>query len=209
VLCSELQEGRKLNEAKVKDLTGGDTLVARPLYREFFEFKPTHKLWISGNHKPVITGVDEGIWRRIKLIPFSITIPENERRPMAELLREFEGELPGILNWAVEGNRQYKLLGLSAPEVVLKASIDYRDEMDILNTFLTECCVQNSTSHVTNKELYKVYQRWCEDNTERPLPSRQFPNRVKERGYKLEAGSGNTRVWRGLGLLHTLEGELT
>lgn len=195
VIASEVAEGRKLNESKVKDLTGGDTITARQLYREYFEFKPSHKVWLVGNHKPVIMGSDDGIWRRIKLIPFTETIPESDRRPMSELLEEFISELPGIFNWALEGYRLYKEKGLTEPEEVVKASDEYRNEMDVLNTFLEECCVKKSSSTLTNKEFYGAYTRWCEESSERPLTNRQFVTRLKEREFELKPGRGNVRIW--------------
>jgi putative DNA primase/helicase len=194
------QEGRRLNEAKIKDLTGGDMLVARHLYQEYFEFVPTHKLWLVGNHKPIIKGTDEGIWRRIMLIPFSVVIPESARRPMIEMLKEFKSELPGILNWTIEGYREYKRIGLQPPHEVTEASNDYRCEMDVLNTFLVECCAHASSASVANKALYTAYVEWCEENQEHPLANRQLVARLKERGLDGKRGSANVLTWRGIGL---------
>lgn len=93
--------GRRLAEGLVKQLTGGDTVSARKLYSEFFQFRPEFKLWLAANHKPVIRGTDQAIWRRIRLIPFTVTIPEQEQDP--DLVRKLTAELPGILRWAVDG----------------------------------------------------------------------------------------------------------
>ncbi|MCX6145708.1 MAG: phage/plasmid primase, P4 family, partial [Candidatus Kapabacteria bacterium] len=121
VIASELPEKGYLNESKVKDLTGGDTITARFLYQNEFSFKPTHTLWIFGNHKPKITGTDNGIWRRICLIPFTVTISEEKRIPQAELMANFEHEKSGILNWMIKGWQDYQQNGLNPPEVVLNA----------------------------------------------------------------------------------------
>ena len=201
VVCSEVQEGRRLNEAKLKDLTGGDTVVARYLYHESFEFKPIHKLWMYGNHKPVIHGTDEGIWRRIKVIPFTVTIPEGERLPMRILLEQLKAELAGILNWALDGLREYEEIGLSPPEEVTQATGVYREEMDVLSEFFREKCVLQTSASVRLKDLYAAYSEWCASNGETPLRSRQFNDRIRKDGFTTSTGHGNYRVWQGIGLV--------
>ena len=99
-LMNETSQGSRFDEAKLKDLTGGDTLTARFLHQEFFDFRPTHRIVIRGNHKPAINGTDEGIWRRLRLVPFTVSIPPDEQD--RDLLRKLEAELPGILNWALQ-----------------------------------------------------------------------------------------------------------
>ncbi len=200
VVASEIQQGRRMNEAKVKDLTGGDTIVARYMYGDYFEFTPTHKLWMYGNHKPVINGTDEGIWRRIVLIPFNVTIPESERVPMGEFLDKFRGELSGILNWALEGFREYKRAGLQKPAEVSRATENYRNEMDVLGEFMEEKCIVDHTKSVKAKEVFNSYQCWCNDNGETPVKRREFDNSLKERGMHSERGTGNNVEWRGIGL---------
>ena len=98
MVSDEVPEGRKLNESLVKNLTGGDQIHARNPYEKPFSFAPTHTLWIYGNHKPVITGMDHGIWRRIYLVPFTVTISEEKKRPQEELWEEFRGEISDVLN---------------------------------------------------------------------------------------------------------------
>ena len=117
-LCtvSEINNGQRLNEALIKDLTGGDTLSARFLHQEFFNFKPAFKLWLYGNHKPEVKGTDEGIWRRMRLIPFTVTITEEEKD--TELPEKLRGELSGILAWAVRGCMEWQRVGLAEPEAV-------------------------------------------------------------------------------------------
>jgi putative DNA primase/helicase len=201
VVASEIQEGRWLNEAKLKDLTGGDTITARYLHQEFFQFSPTHKLWIFGNHKPNIRGTDDGIWRRIMLIPFAVTISENERIPMSELIATMRGELPGILNWALDGYRDYLKRGLSPPELVRAATDTYREEMDLIGEFIEERCLVTDGAAVLVKDMYAAYGKWCIDRNEYPLKLRQFNERIREHGYTSKPGRSNYLRWDRLGLL--------
>jgi len=134
VPSSETEEGRWLAETKVKDLTGGDTLTARFLFGEYFDFKLQAKFWICGNHKPVIRGTDEAIWRRIRLIPFTVFIPPEKRDP--KLGEELLKELPGILNLAIEGCLAWQRERLNAPAAVLAATEEYRETEDQLGAFL-------------------------------------------------------------------------
>ena len=118
VVSDEVPEGRKLNESLIKNLTGGDQIHARNPYEKPFSFDPTHTLWMFGNHKPVISGMDHGIWRRIYLVPFTVTISEEQKRPQEEMMGEFIGEISGILNWALEGWKDYRENGLHVPAEV-------------------------------------------------------------------------------------------
>ncbi len=124
-----MEEGAKLNETRVKELTGSDTISARFLHQEFFEFVPAFKLWIAGNHKPVIRGTDLGIWRRIRLVPFTVTIPADEIDPY--LPNKLRAELPGILAWAVQGCLLWQKGGLRPPAKVEQATAAYRSESDL------------------------------------------------------------------------------
>lgn len=153
VVAAEVSEGGRIDEAKVKDLTGGDTLIARFMRAEFFEFRPVFKLWLYGNHKPQIRGTDNGIWRRIRLIPFTATIPEAERDPaLAEKLRV---ELAGILAWAVRGCLAWQAEGLTAPVAVKAATDTYRAEMDAIGAFLLDSCTIAPRLSASAGDLYK------------------------------------------------------
>lgn len=194
----ETDEGRRMNETLVKWLTGGDKLKARFMRQDFFEFEPTFKLWIATNHKPMIRGTDDGIWRRLRLIPFAVTIPEHERDP--KLIEKLKAELPGILRWAVEGCILWQQEGLGMPDEVRAATQAYRQEMDVLAQFLAECCVLEPNAKVFAKHLYPAYVKWCEENGERPLTQTAFGTRMAERGFeKVRWGPG--WVYRGVGLL--------
>ncbi len=200
VITSELEENRRLAEARVKSLTGGDPIEARKLYGDWFTFQPTHKLWMFGNHKPIIVGSDEGIWRRVKVIPFTVTIPEENRRPMRELLDEFREELAGILNWALEGYRRYREAGFNIPAVMKTAGNEYRNEMDILGQFILECAVVNKGIDSNGKEVWQAYRGWCEERGEHALAGTRFYQKLRERGFEVRPGHANKTVIYGLGL---------
>ena len=147
--------GRALGEVVIKQLTGSDTVTARKLYTEYFEFRPTFKLVLAANHKPVIRGTDHAIWRRICLVPFKVTIPAAEQDP--QLAQKLRTELPGILAWAVRGALEWQRQGLNAPAAVLAATETYRGEMDTLGDFLEERCVVETEASVSAKAIYTAY----------------------------------------------------
>lgn len=181
VTAAEVGEGRRLAEGLVKQLTGGDTITARFLYRDFFDFRPVFKLFLASNHKPRIRGTDHAIWRRIKLIPFTVTIPEGEQdKHLAEKLR---GELPGILNWALLGCLAWRHSGLGEPEEVRSATAAYRAEMDVLAAFLADCCELGEDKQARAAALYLVYKDWCDDNGEKALSGTTFGRQLRERGF--------------------------
>lgn len=198
VATIETEEGKRLAENLVKQLTGGDTVSARFLRQEYFEFKPECKLWMASNHKPIIRGSDYGIWRRIHLIPFTVTIPpENRDRRLPDKLR---AELPGILRWAVDGLRIWLEEGLTPPLKVQAATEEYREDMDSIGTFLSECCVTEPTAKVPVRTLYETYVRWCQENGETPMKQRMLGKRLKERGFQQEKSTGGRMAWYGLRL---------
>ena len=199
VSASEVEEGRRLAEAKVKQLTGGDTVTARFLHGEFFTFRSTHKLWLATNHKPEIRGTDMGIWDRIRLVPFVVRIPEDEVD--RGLLQKLKAELPGILAWAVRGCLEWQRLGsLSEPEIVRSATAGYQAEMDTVADFLIERCVAQPAAEVLVKRLYAAYVTWCEENGERPIKQRQLSDRLKERGFAEPEHGRSGNYWVGIGL---------
>lgn len=195
----ETQEGRRLNEALFKWLTGGDRLKARRMREDFWEFEPTHKFFIATNHKPEVRDTSWSLWRRIRLIPFTVTIPEEEQdKHLAEKLRD---ELPGILAWAVRGCVAWQEHGLAAPEEVKAATEQYRAEQDMLMAFIEECCIQAPYAEATAGDLYRAYTRWCETSGEKPLCQRDFGARLGEKGFKQDRSTGGVRFWRGIGLV--------
>jgi putative DNA primase/helicase len=202
VVTTELPRGKRLNENRVKDLTGGNKITARFLHKEYFEFQPTHSLWIVGNHKPHIHGGDEGIWRRIILIPFEVIIPDNERKPQNELMELFEQEKEGILKWIIEGWKLYQKEGLTAPKKIVEATKAYRDDQDILAGFIEDCCdTSSSIAYCKAKELQNKYKEWCEENNEVPLKSKSFYAALEERGFKRrDSGHGREKEFIGISL---------
>ena len=198
VAAVEAEAGRPLAEALVKQLTGGDTITARFLFREFFDFKPAFKLWLAANHRPTITVGDHGIWRRLRLVPFTVTIPEAERDP--QLTAKLADELPGILAWAVRGCLDWRASSLGQPAEVSAATSAYRDEMDQLGPFLEHATVADAEHRVTARELYTVYERWCEANADQPRTQKGFAMGLRERGFEAVKGSKGVRCWSGLRL---------
>lgn len=205
VVASELADGGRLNEGLVKDLTGNDAISARFLYGESFTFRPSFVLWLYGNHRPVIVGTDDGIWRRVHLVPFTIQIPAAERDPA--LPAKLRAELPGILLWAVRGWRDYQARGLGAPEAVTAATADYRAESDILGHFLAERCVVGPTTSARAGELYAEYARWAEASGLRAQSSVKFAAALAERGFAKLPRSNRGNVWQGVGLMAAAEDE--
>lgn len=196
VVAAETDEGQRLAEKTIKDLTGGDKITARFLHQEFFEFTPTFKLWMYGNHLPVIKGTDEGIWRRIRIIPFNVTIPKEEVDP--DLALKLVDELPGILNWAIVGCEAWLKTGLGEPVIVHEATADFRSEMDVLGEFIKEMCEVGKDKTISARKLYEQYSIWCSDFGERPMSQRQLGLRLKERGFHNRRSTGGARHWDGL-----------
>lgn len=189
VVSAEPEEGMRLNEGLVKQLTGGDRVTARFLYGKDFEFKPEFKLWIAANHKPVIRGTDTGIWRRVHLIPFTVQIPERQvDRALPFKLRR---ELPGILQWAAEGCLTWQEEGLEMPPAVMEATAEYRSEMDILGQFLAQCTRQGPMcGDVPAAKLYSAYKQWAQDNGEYLLSGTKFGREMGRRLRKIKTREG-------------------
>jgi len=157
VAISEPERGSKLKESRVKELTGDRTITARRMHEDFWSFERTHTFWISSNHLPRISGVDEGIWRRVKLIPFLVNI-RDKVAPIADFdkwLIQHEGR--GILAWLVRGHLDYLANGLIEPDAVTAATSNYRADSDALGEFLTEYTVDEAVAEATAGELFKVY----------------------------------------------------
>lgn len=200
VTASEAEAEQQLAENLIKQMTGGDTLSARFLHQEFFDFKPTHKLFLGTNYKPVIKGTDHAIWRRIRLIPFEVTISENERD--SQMLEKLCTESEGILAWAIEGCRIWNNDGLGVPPSVKKATEVYRGEMDVIAQFVDDCCEKGTEFTVTSSDLYSAFSEWCSKNGEHTVTKKKLNLRLKELGYEpAKVGAGKQRGLRGLSLL--------
>lgn len=197
-VASETGEGKRMAESLVKELTGGERLTGRRLYEQFFNWVPTHKIILTTNHKPEISGNDYAIWRRICLVPFTVTIPEDDqdRNLPAKLIEE----APGILNWCLAGLRQYQEVGLQEPEEVRTAVLEYRNEMDRLRDFLEEMCVEKPFAEVKSSALRQGYEAWCQANGETCMGAREFQNRLRDKGFVSIRRTQGERWWKGIGL---------
>jgi len=201
VTTVETESNRRLAEALVKQLTGGDPIRARRMRGDYFEFWPTHTIWLAGNHLPAIRGTDLGIWRRIALVPFDVTF-EGERQDPT-LPGQLAAESPGILAWAVRGCIDWQRDGLRVPERVKAATARYRTSQDHLGRFIEECCVVSETAYVTAKAMREAYTAWCEEQGERPWSAKAVGADLTDRGFDTGAvGRGNekARTWLGIGL---------
>lgn len=195
---SEISHGTRLNEGRIKDLTGGDMIAARFLHREYFEFRPQFKMLITGNHKPEISGIDDGIWRRIRLVPFRVKIPESKRDP--NLAKKLAAELPGILNWALAGFNQWQQEGLNPPPDVLAAVEQYRAEMDSVGLFINEnCSVMNPSGETKARDLLDSYNKWAVGAGTETLTAVKLALRLTARGYKRRRTASGQR-WVGIAL---------
>lgn len=200
VSAVESEEGEKLQESLVKTITGGEPILARFLRQEFFEYIPEFKVFFTTNHKPIIGGVDDGIWRRVKIIPFSLSLKPHQRDKKLE--EKLSLEMPGIFNWLVEGCLKWQKTGLRDPKVVTDATGNYKDDMDILAPFLWESCYidepQNESIRIEAKELYNVYDRWCYQSGERALGNRSFYRMLETKGFGKTKGTGNKTYLTGI-----------
>ncbi len=206
----ETNEGRQFDEAKIKEMTGGDPVTARFFRKEFFEFVPEFKLYLATNHKPRIIGDDAGIWRRVRLVPFNVHFwnpdkqgesgPEHLRadKTLGDALRD---ELPGILNWALEGCLNWQRDGLPEPKSVADATAEYRTESDPLETFLSERCFCAEHCETPNAQLYKEFSEWAQREDENELSQKAFTARMRIKGFENTRGTGGLRKWKGVGLL--------
>ena len=196
VTTQEAAEGRSFDESRAKWLTGGDTISARRLYGHPFTFQPTHKLWIAANHKPKVRGTDEGFWRRIRLVPFTVQIAADQVDP--DLKDKLLAELPGILAWAVQGAVHWYRRGLDAPEAIRAATREYRNAEDTLGAFVDEKCLVGAERQATLKLLHDTYRTWAEGAGERPLSARDLSSKLEDRFEKSRRAGGI--LFRGVGV---------
>lgn len=195
-VCQEVEAGAFFAEVTLKQLTGGDLIAARRMREDYWYFRPTHKLWIAGNHKPNVRGTDHAMWRRIRLVPFAVTIADAAKDP--QLPEKLATELPGILRWAVDGCLEWQRIGLAAPSVVLAATEEYREEQDVVGDFLGERCALDPLFTCSASELYEAYSAWCDENHQRAMSQRAVAERLKQKTCSpFRAGAGR-RMWRGV-----------
>ncbi len=217
VVIPETAENERLNASLIKALSAGDVITARHLYGEYFDFPFTGKMWIATNHKPTITDHSKGFWDRLKLVPFTVSVPDDQVIKSDILLAQLMNERSGILTWAVQGARDYfDMDGLAVPDVI-QAEIDqYKFEQDSIAQFIGDACYTFKASlanaelnprvdvglesdyQVKNSEIYKAYGEYCRNNGDRPWPQRRFTSALRERGFHQRNSGG--RYWEGLRL---------
>lgn len=205
VALSETDRGRYLNEARLKQLISGDPVAARKLFKEFGVFSPVAKYFLATNHLPSVRGTDNGIWRRLVVIPFPHRFDGDPNLP-----DELRRELPGILAWAVKGAKAWYANGrkLTPPEVFAQPTRDYREGQDNYGRFLAECTVPDADARTPAAALRTTYETWCQDQGSTPLTPNEVGARLGARGFVSERyGKNRNAHWRGLRLAR--EGERT
>ncbi len=188
VVATETDDGRRLAEGAVKQLTGSDKVLARRMREDFWEFDPTHKVLLATNHKPEVRGTDHAIWRRLRLIPFDIVIPDAEQDKM--LPKKLEAELKGILAAAVQGCLEWQRLGLGLPDEVKQATEAFRIEQDVLGAFISDVCRVSPEYRERASSLYAGFRSWCERTGEHDPGQRKFGLAMSERGFQRFTNAG-------------------
>lgn len=204
VVSIEVDEGKQLAEGLVKMVTGGDTVTARLLYKEAFEFVPSFKLWLAANHAPKVRDDDDAMWRRILRIPMDRVVPKEQRDPKVKAtLKDPKLAGPAILAWAVQGCLEWQRDGLGVPPLIEAATQEYRNEMDQLREFIGDCCTVASDAWVGTTALWQAYENWAKENAEgSPLTRHGFVDRLEKRGFKRDrVGKNRDRVWLGITLV--------
>ncbi len=201
-LVHETDSGHQLAEGTVKRLTGGDRLKARRMREDFWSFDPSHTFVMLTNHKPGVSGTDEGIWRRLRLVPFEVVIPAAERDE--DLAAKLAGEAGAVLAWLVAGYLDWRNNGLAEPEKVTEATQAYRADSDPLGRFLDGECDKGSVFSARSSHLFTAYEKWCATEREDPGTPRSFGDAMKAKGF--ESYRSNGIHWRGIGLRAREEG---
>ena len=194
----ETDENRRLAESMVKELCGGDTVKGRRMHEDFWSFRPSHTLILVTNSKPKVGGTDDGIWRRLRVVPFTQRFWDrgNGESGMAgleadkRLGEKLRPELSGIVRWLVDACREWQRKGLQQPPEVTSATVGYREAMDVLGRFLTECCTLKSGLEIRASDLRDRYETWCHSNGERPVNNTQLGTYLAEHGVGRRTSNG-------------------
>jgi putative DNA primase/helicase len=197
VFANETGEGQRLDEALIKQLTGGDPIVARPLYGKPFEFIPAFKLLFAGNYKPIIRGDDHGIWRRIVLIPFNRRFAESEQDK--ELSEKLSEELPGILNWAIAGALSWRRNRLRIPSAIKAEGEQYKSDMDLIEQWLDEECIKCPEKTFQASLAYSSFSLYCTSSGLKAISKNRFSEKLKSRGIYSKKGTKGVRSYSGIG----------
>jgi putative DNA primase/helicase len=207
-ICQETARGASLDEALVKTLTGGDMVTARKMRQDYYQFKPTHKIILSTNHKPRVRGTDRAIWARLLLVPFNVTFwdpDKGERGPDElkadkQLPEKLRKEYPEILHWMIQGAVSLFQDDFHIPEIVLDSTEDYKQREDILSDWIEDQCAIEPNAKTPTKDLWESYEQWCSDNGEDPISKKAFSNALSERGFPSTKGSKGKKCRAGISL---------
>jgi len=192
VTASETEEGKRWNESRIKEMTGGDPITTEFKYGNPFTFIPSFKLFFTGNHKPMLRNVDEAIRRRLHMIPFTVEIPAKDRDKNLETKLRAEGS--GILKWAIEGCLEWQKQGLNPPDRVLATTDEYFEDQDTIGNFIDEKCELHSSLWVPTSLLYSAYTNWARSSGEYALPRKRFIDQLAFRNLHSEKRGGNMAV---------------
>ena len=199
-MASETRPDGKFNESRVKMLTGGDMLSARFMNQNFFDFRPTHTLFMAVNHLPAVKSGGDGFWRRLRKIDFRVTIAKDQQREnFAQLMIEQEG--PGILQWMVDGAVRVTAAGFNEPESVKLSTLEYRHEEDHIAKFIDERVLIVANGTVTKTAIFNSYRDWCIDNGEKPITQNALNREVRQRLNTQEVTVGGARMFSGIELV--------
>lgn len=198
VSAQETEQGRRWNESRLKAITGGDRISARFMRQDHFTFQPQFKLLFAGNHKPALRSVDEAMRARIRMVPFHVVIPAEERDP--DLDAKLRGEWPRILGWMLDGGLSWRERGLQPPEAVVAATDAYLGEEDLLAEWLDESCERKTCGEEPTGILYESYSKWMTAAGERPLTQKAFATALEGLGFSRRR-TAKTRLWSGLELI--------
>ncbi|MCU1624238.1 MAG: hypothetical protein JWL79_3083 [Frankiales bacterium] len=207
VVTSELEDGQRFAEARVKQLTGRDAISARFMRQDAFDFTPTHSLWLLANHMPAVRAGGQAFWRRVRLLPFLHVVPPEQRDPHLED-RLVEQEGPGILAWLARGAADYLTHGLNEPASVLTATRAYETDQDTVGRFVDELCTVGDPTqpHLTIKiaQLRTTYERWCHSEGETPVSAKALTRALRDRYSVQDGRARDARFYRGI-TLHNLD----
>jgi putative DNA primase/helicase len=195
VICQETGDGRRLNEPLMKWLTGGDRLRARRMREDAWEFDPSHKIILVSNYKPEIHGTDTGVWRRVRLVPFTVTFEGDRKDP--GMRNRLQAEAPGILAWMVRGCLDWQRDGMATPKSVQVATADYRTEQDVIGSFIADECITGPKDLRTRaSQLFQRFQTWCKrtgvKGTVADMSQIRFSKELPGRGFEKVTSNG---VW--------------
>jgi len=196
LLANETRNGQAMDDLALKTLVSTEAISARFLHREFFEFRPTHAIWMRGNHKPLIRDESEGAWRRVRLIPFKLNLSTDQVDPLLE--EKLWAEREGVLAWAVRGCLLWQKTGLAPSPRVRVASASYRRDCDLLGDFLEEQCVLEKAARISQRELWNSWVFWCDESGVKSGSKKSFTRRLEERGVVAAGWQGKERMYSGI-----------